>query len=77
MKTYKNLCPQIASFSSLYQAWPKARRGKRYKPAASAFECNLDAELAALHAGGIREPDIPAHSRTAERATIQQRRLFW
>ena len=27
--------------------------------------------------GGIREPDIPAHSRTAERANTKKRRLFW
>ncbi len=49
MKTYKNLYPQIISFSNLYDAWRKARRGKRYKPAAAAFEQNLDAELLALH----------------------------
>lgn len=49
MKTYKNLYPQIAGFGSLYQAWRKARRGKRYKATASAFERNLDAELTELH----------------------------
>ncbi len=49
MKTYKNLYPQITNFGNLYDAWRKARRGKRYKPAASAFEFNLDAELLALH----------------------------
>jgi RNA-directed DNA polymerase len=49
MKTYKNLYPQIISFSNLYGAWRKARRGKRYKPAVAAFEQNLDAELLALH----------------------------
>lgn len=49
MKTYKNLYPQITDFSSLYQAWCKARCGKRYKSTASAFERNLDAELTVLH----------------------------
>jgi len=47
-KTVKNLYPQIVDFENIYGAWRKARRGKRYKPAA-AFEQNLDAELLALH----------------------------
>ena len=38
MKTYKNLYPQIIDFRNLVQAWRKARRGKRYKPAAAEFE---------------------------------------
>jgi RNA-directed DNA polymerase len=49
MKTYKNLYPQVADFENLYRAWLKARRGKRYKPAAAAFEQNLDVELTTLH----------------------------
>jgi len=50
MKTYKNLYPQIISFDNLYEAWRKARRGKRYQPAAAQFERNLDVELTALYA---------------------------
>jgi hypothetical protein len=49
MKTYKNLYPQIISFDNLYEAWRKARRGKRYKPSAATFEQNLAAELLTLH----------------------------
>jgi len=48
-KTYNHLYPQIASFEALYRAWRKARRGKRYKPAAAQFERNLDLELLALY----------------------------
>lgn len=49
MKTYKNLYPQIVSFDNLLLAWHKARKGKRYSPAAAVFERHLDVELAALH----------------------------
>jgi retron-type reverse transcriptase len=49
MKTYKNLYPKIADFEALYWAWRKARRNKRYKAAAAAFERNLDYELHHLH----------------------------
>jgi len=49
MKTYKNLYPQIMSFDNLYEAWRKARKGKRYKPSAAVFEQNLEVELLQLH----------------------------
>lgn len=49
MKTYKKLYTQIADFSHLYTSWRKARRGKRYKPAAAAFERELDAQLTLLY----------------------------
>jgi len=48
MKTYKNLYPQVYSFMNLYQAYRKARKGKRYKAANLAFEQNLDEELFSL-----------------------------
>jgi RNA-directed DNA polymerase len=48
-KTHKHLYPQITAFDNLYEAWRKARRGKRYKPAAAAFEHHLDDELITLH----------------------------
>ncbi len=49
MKTYRNLYPQVCSFENLYRAWRKARAGKRYTPAAAAFERNLDVELTTLY----------------------------
>lgn len=49
MKTTKNLYPQITDFDNLHQAWRKARRGKRYKPAAATFERNLDEEITSLY----------------------------
>lgn len=49
MKTYKGLYPEVCAFNRLYFAWRKARRGKRYRESSAAFECNLDAELLALH----------------------------
>jgi RNA-directed DNA polymerase len=45
MKTFKNLYPQIADWHNLLLAWRKARKGKRYTPAAAAFERSLDIEL--------------------------------
>lgn len=49
MKTYKNLYPQISNFATLYEAWTKARRGKRYKPTSASFERNLDQEIVQLY----------------------------
>ncbi len=49
MKSYNNLYLQITDFDNLYAAWRKARRGKRYKPAAATFERNLDDEMTRLH----------------------------
>jgi len=43
------LYPRIASFDTLYWAWRKARRGKRYTPTAAHFERSLDSELLSLH----------------------------
>ena len=48
MKTYNNLYTQICRFDSLYFAWKKARRNKRYTPSAADFERNLDTELLSL-----------------------------
>jgi len=48
LKTYKNLFPQICSFESLYQAYRRARRGKRDRLAVTNFELNLESELLAL-----------------------------
>lgn len=48
MKTFKNLYPQITTFANLDDAWHKARKGKRQKPAVAAFEFNAESELVQL-----------------------------
>ncbi|MDI6770161.1 MAG: reverse transcriptase domain-containing protein [Anaerolineales bacterium] len=48
MKTYKNLYPQVCDFENLYLAWRKARKGKRGREGAAAFERVQDDELLAL-----------------------------
>ncbi|VAW40869.1 Retron-type RNA-directed DNA polymerase [hydrothermal vent metagenome] len=45
MKTFKNLYPHISSFANLDDAWRKARKGKRQKPAVAAFEFNAEGNL--------------------------------
>lgn len=45
MKTYKNLYPHITNFINLDDAWRKARKGKRQKPAAAAFEFYAEGNL--------------------------------
>ncbi len=50
MKTYRNLYPQVWSFENLYLAWRKARKGKRRREQAAAFERVQEAELLALEA---------------------------
>lgn len=48
MKTYRNLYPQIATFSNLLLAFDKARKGKRGKAGVAIFEYNLERELLRL-----------------------------
>ena len=48
MKTYRNLYPQIWDFENLYLAYRKARKGKRGKEPAAAFEQVQEKELLAL-----------------------------
>ncbi len=50
MKTYKHLYPQITAFENLYQAFVKARLGKRGRPDVTAFEFDLEANLLGLQA---------------------------
>lgn len=50
MKTYHNLYPQVWAFENLYEAWRKARKGKRHREQAAAFERTQEAELLALEA---------------------------
>lgn len=48
MKTYKHLYEQIWDFENLYLAYRRARKGKRGRPQAAAFERIQDDELLAL-----------------------------
>lgn len=48
MKTYKNLFEKVHNFENLYEAYKKARRGKRYRPDVNAFTADLESELIAL-----------------------------
>jgi RNA-directed DNA polymerase len=48
VKTYRNLYPQVYDFENLYRAYRKARRGKRAKAPAAAFERCQEDELLAL-----------------------------
>ena len=48
MKTYRNLYSQVWDFENLYLAYRKARKGKRGRPGAAAFERVQDDELLAL-----------------------------
>jgi RNA-directed DNA polymerase len=48
MKSYGNLYPQLTSWHNLYEAWRKARKGKRGKAPAASFEYDLEDNLLAL-----------------------------
>ena len=48
MKTHKHLYPQVCSWENLYAAWRKARKGKRGREPAAAFEFDLEGNLIAL-----------------------------
>ncbi|MCP4424363.1 MAG: RNA-dependent DNA polymerase, partial [Chloroflexi bacterium] len=48
MKTYRNLYPKVWDFENIYHAYRKARRGKRGKAPAAAFEQVQEEELIAL-----------------------------
>lgn len=48
MKTYRNLYPKIWDFENIYWAYRKARKGKRGKVPAAAFEQIQEDELLAL-----------------------------
>ncbi|MBI9043578.1 MAG: hypothetical protein JEZ06_03785 [Anaerolineaceae bacterium] len=61
MKTYKNLYPKITDWHNLLSAWRKARRGKRYTPAAASFERNLDRELLKVQAELEKETYQPGN----------------
>ena len=48
MKTCKNLYPRICDFDNLYQAYRKARRGKRRRAQVYRFEFDLEGNLLRL-----------------------------
>lgn len=48
MKTYKNLFPALCAFETLYEAFRRARRGKRRQPNVIDFELNLEHNLITL-----------------------------
>ena len=50
MKSYAALWPRIASFENLYEAFRRARKGKRARPDVAEFEWDLESNLLALPA---------------------------
>ena len=48
MESYKHLYPQIRTRENLYEAWCKARKGKRSREPAASFELNLGENLLRL-----------------------------
>lgn len=48
-KTYRNLYPQVVAWDNLYEAYRKARKGKRGKVPAATFEFKLEENLTELH----------------------------
>lgn len=49
MKRYKQLYPNLCTFSNLHLAYLNARKSKRYRPDVATFTLNLDKELCVLH----------------------------
>ena len=47
-RTYDDLYPQVCTIDNLYQAWRKARKGKRGREPAAAFEFNVEENLLQL-----------------------------
>jgi len=43
--TYRDLWPHLVSFENLWLAYLAARRGKRARPAVSAYELDADTRL--------------------------------
>lgn len=61
MKTYKNLFPVICDFENLYQAFRRARKGKRTQPNVAAFETNLEENLVTLRQELLNGTYWPGH----------------
>lgn len=47
-RTYKGLYPQMYDFAHLYEAYRRARRGKRRRPDVAAFEFRFEEQLLQL-----------------------------
>lgn len=45
MKSYPALWPRVTSFENLWEAFRRARRGKRARPDVAAFEFDLERNL--------------------------------
>ncbi|MBN1666869.1 MAG: group II intron reverse transcriptase domain-containing protein [Anaerolineales bacterium] len=58
-KVYYNLYPRICWFSNLWAAYKQAARGKRYQPAAAAFEYNLEENLLDLEKDLLEQTYTP------------------
>jgi RNA-directed DNA polymerase len=48
MESHANLWPRVTSFENLYEAFRRARKGKRGRPDVAAFEFDLEGNLLAL-----------------------------
>ena len=75
MKTYRNLYPQVWDFENLYLAYRKARKGKRGRPGAAAFERVQDDELLALQ-DQPSQTSKPSNSEIARRITSGTGRVW-
>ena len=75
MRAFKHLYPRICDWHNLVLVWRKARRNKRYTPAAARFELNLDRELLSLQRDLEEETYRPGESagraRPRKRANIE------
>ena len=61
MKRHGNLWDGMISFENLLRAAEKARRGKRFRPAAARFFFHLERELTRLHEE-LASQDLPPRS---------------
>ena len=58
-KVYYDLYPKICWFANLWTAYKQAARGKRYQPAAAAFEYNLEDNLLELEKELLDQTYVP------------------
>ncbi len=58
-KRYNDLYAQICAYKNIYEAWKKARAGKRYRVTTANFEMNLDQELLSLYHDLLHETYTP------------------
>jgi retron-type reverse transcriptase len=75
VKTHKHLYSSIVDFDTLFAAWRRARRGKRYKPNVAAFERRLDDELTLLNRELVAEQWEPGGFRSFTVHEPKRRRI--